>query len=416
MNGRNIHDLTKSGGIPDDTPDDIHSISWDRVGSHTHRSSSKEDRQDLSCPPEGNVSDLHLGRRGFPIVVDAGYREEKLLSPCADGSRHGKHRIDFISRLRLSEFCLQVNPSHTDTDSLRRSGHVIDGPPVFLSAIFAIRRTVACLLCEIKATITGMLTSSFIVLPGVGPVTERRWWQEGVFDWRSFLDRPSIAGLSEHRKIWYDEELRDVQSLMEKRYFHVFGSRLPRREHWRLYETCRSRIGYLDIETTGTSPESGEVTVVGLHRAGKTASLVHGENLTPDRLQDELDHCDLLVTFFGSVFDVPYLSTKFPTLRFPTLHFDLCFAARRLALRGGLKHIEQEMGIDRDTTVRGLDGLDAVRLWFQWRSGDVIARETLLSYNRADTENLVPLADRVYEDMVSRFGPSSITLHPAYSQ
>jgi uncharacterized protein YprB with RNaseH-like and TPR domain len=124
------------------------------------------------------------------------------------------------------------------------------------------------------------------------------------------------------------------------------------------------------------------------------------------------------VTFFGSVFDVPYLSAKFPDLQFPALHFDLCFAARRLALRGGLKHIEQGMGIDRHQAISGLDGLDAVRLWFQWRRGDTIARDTLLSYNRADTENLVLLADRFYEDMVSRFGPSSrsTTLQPVYSQ
>ena len=268
-----------------------------------------------------------------------------------------------------------------------------------------------------------MLTSSFIFLPGVGPVTERRWWQEGVLDWQRFLDRPSIGGLSARRKIWYDEELREAQSLMKKGHVHVFGSRLPRREHWRLYETCRSRAGYLDIETTGTSPESGEVTVVGLHRAGRTTSLVLGENLTTERLQEEFDHCDLLVTFFGSVFDVPYLYAKFPGIKVPPFHFDLCFAARQLALGGGLKRIELEMGIDRSTTIRGLDGGDAVRLWFRWRQGDTIARDTLLSYNRADTENLVLLADRFYEDLVSRFGPSSFSttllspiLHSAYSQ
>jgi uncharacterized protein YprB with RNaseH-like and TPR domain len=270
-------------------------------------------------------------------------------------------------------------------------------------------RTLACLLGEIKATIPKMLTSSFIFLPGVGPVTERRWWEEGLFDWQRFLDRPSIVGLSEHRKTWYDDELRGAQSLTEKGHLHMFGSLLPRREHWRLYNTCRSRAGYLDIETTGASPQSGEVTVVGFHREGKTTSLVRGENLTTERLQAELDHCDLLVTFFGSVFDVPYLCAKFPTLRFPALHFDLCFAARRCALRGGLKHIEHALGINRDTAISGLDGLDAVRLWFQWRRGDTIARDTLLSYNRADTENLVFLADRFYEDMVSRFGPSSFS-------
>ncbi len=279
-------------------------------------------------------------------------------------------------------------------------------------------RTVACLLYEIKATIREMLTSSFIFLPGIGPVTERRWWQEGLLDWQRFLDRPSVAGLSQHRKDWYDEELRGARSLDAKEQLHMIGSRLPRREHWRLYKTCRSRTGYLDIETTGASPESGEVTVVGLHHGGNTISLVRGENLTTERLQAELDQCDLLVTFFGSVFDVPYLCAKFPDLRFPILHVDLCFAARRLALRGGLKHIEQEMGIDRHATISGLNGLDAVRLWFQWRRGDTIARETLLSYNRADTENLVLLADCFYEDLVSRFGPSSLstTLQPAYSQ
>ncbi len=279
-------------------------------------------------------------------------------------------------------------------------------------------RTVACLLYEIKATIREMLTSSFIFLPGIGPVTERRWWQEGLLDWQSFLDRPSVAGLSQQRKNWYDDELREAQSLVAREQLHMFGSRLPRREHWRLYNTYRSRTGYLDIETTGASPESGAVTVVGLHRGGTTTSLVRGENLTTERLQAELDQCDLLVTFFGSVFDVPYLCAEFPNLRFPLFHVDLCFVARRLSLRGGLKRIEQEMGIDRDATISGLDGLDAVRLWFQWRRGDTIARETLLSYNRADTENLVHLADRFYEDMVSRFGPSllSTTLQPTSSQ
>ena len=76
------------------------------------------------------------------------------------------------------------------------------------------------------------------------------------------------------------------------------------------------------------------------------------------------------------------------------------------------------MGIERNRTISGLDGLDAVRLWFLWRGGDMIARDTLLTYNRADTENLVLLADRFYEDMMSQFGPSSLstTLQPACSQ
>jgi len=253
-----------------------------------------------------------------------------------------------------------------------------------------------------------MLTSSFIFLQGVGPATERRWWQQGLHDWHSFLGQPSIIGLSPQRKSWYDDELRTAQSQVDQGQFLALAQRLQRREHWRLYDTCRARTGYLDIETTGTSPDQGEVTVVGLRRNGHTTCFVQGDSLTADRLQAELDHCDLLVTFFGSVFDVPYLTTTFPKLRFPPLHFDLCFAARRLTLRGGLKQIEQDMGIERDTYIRGLDGWDAVRLWSQWCQGDAGALDQLLTYNRADTDNLVPLADRLYEDMATRFGPPSI--------
>ena len=264
-----------------------------------------------------------------------------------------------------------------------------------------------------------MLTSSFIFLPGVGRATERRWWDEGLHDWAMFLNHSSVPGLSASRKDWYDGELRTAQQLADTGHFHSFATRLPRREHWRLYDLCRSRTVYLDIETTGAPPGQGDVTVVGLHRNGTTVSLVQNENLTGARLQRELDACDLLVTFFGSVFDIPYLCTLFPSLRVPPLHFDLCFGARRLALRGGLKQIERELGIDRHANIRDLDGVDAVRLWLAWRRGDAMARETLLQYNRADTENLVTLADRLYEDLALQFGPSSLSSplqQPAYSR
>ena len=269
-------------------------------------------------------------------------------------------------------------------------------------------RTLACLLSEIKATIPVMLTSSFIFLQGVGPTTERRWWQQGVVEWHHFLNHPSISGLSTTRKSWYDDELRRAQSEVARGDFLSCAQRLPRREQWRLYDLCRPRICYLDIETTGLPPGQGGVTVVGLHRNGRTTCLVHGENLTVDRLQEELDHCDLLVTFFGSVFDVPYLSATFPGLRFPSLHFDLCFAARRLGLHGGLKSIEATLGIERAPEIRGLDGWDAVQLWAEWRRGQTAARERLLAYNRADTEHLIPVADHLYEQLVRRCGPTSV--------
>jgi uncharacterized protein YprB with RNaseH-like and TPR domain len=82
-------------------------------------------------------------------------------------------------------------------------------------------------------------------------------------------------------------------------------------------------------------------------------------------------------------------------------------AARRLGLRGGLKHLERELGIERESALQGLDGMDAVRLWAQWRQGDPTALKLLLAYNAADTESLAPLASLLYKEMMLQFGPGS---------
>lgn len=255
-----------------------------------------------------------------------------------------------------------------------------------------------------------MLTSTFILLQGIGLATERRWWREGLLNWRRFIERPHVAGLSPERKTLYDQILTLAQTDLDKGNLQSLASQIQKSEHWRFYDNDRSGVLYLDIETNGVSAHdpSGIVTLVGLHRNGRTLTLVQDETLTVDRLQTELDQCTLLVTFFGSGFDIPYLQAKFPHLRFPMPHFDLCLAAHRLGLRGGLKRLEQAMGIKREPALSGLDGGDAVRLWSQWCRGSHAALDILLAYNTADTENLVPLADLVYKEMRVRFGPESV--------
>ena len=261
-----------------------------------------------------------------------------------------------------------------------------------------------------------MLTSSFVLLKGIGQSSERRLWQEGILDWGAFLRSPSLPGISSTRKEWYDRELATAQSRLEEGDAHFFSTCLKSREHWRLFETFRPRTLYLDIETTGMSAREGHVTVVGLYRNGHMTSLVRGETLTEDRLHAELEQTDLFITFFGSGFDIPYLQAKFPRLNFKKPHFDLCFAARRLGMQGGLKHIEHEVQIARETDVVGLDGWEAVRLWHQWCAGDEAARDLLLRYNAADTKNLEPLASLLYDQMVARFGPPSVGFPPVRRQ
>jgi len=253
-----------------------------------------------------------------------------------------------------------------------------------------------------------MLTSTFVLLKGIGPATERRLWQDGISSWSTFLNRRIIPYISSAKKCWYDEALTTAQSRLAVGGANFFRTCLKSRDHWRLFEAFRHRALYLDIETTGHSAREGQVTVVGLYRNGVMQSLVRGENLTEDRLQEALEQTDLLVTFFGSVFDIPYLQTAFPRVDFKKPHFDLCFAARRLGLQGGLKFIERELEIRREEAIEGLDGWDAVRLWHQWRGGDDAALDLLLRYNAADARNLEPLAELLFQRMVTHHGPPSV--------
>lgn len=252
-----------------------------------------------------------------------------------------------------------------------------------------------------------MLTATFQFLKGIGPHIERRLWESGVAHWETFLHCSALAGISSSRKALYDIELSSALQHYHARDARYFARRLKPRDQWRLFETFAHRVLCLDIETTGTSPQESEVTIVGLYGAGRMTTLIQGASLTADRLRDELEACDLLITFFGSVFDVPFLQRHFPGVPFTMPHFDLCFAARRLGYQGGLKRIEREFDIARQDDLHAIDGLEAVHLWNRWRRGDDASLDRLIRYNRADTQDLYPLAVALYDQLRTRFGPQT---------
>jgi len=255
-----------------------------------------------------------------------------------------------------------------------------------------------------------MLTSTFVHLKGIGPSTERRLWEDGIADWATFRREARLTGIAPARKDAYDAELALAQNHLDLHNPRYFADCLHTRDHWRLFHTFGARALYLDIETTGLSAREGQVTIVGLHREGRMRSLIFGHSLTQEAIQEELDQADLLVTFFGTVFDLPYLHACFQGLQVSIPHFDLCFAARRVGLQGGLKAIERELEIARESDLVQLDGLDAVRLWQQYQTGSESALDQLIRYNAADTKNLEPLAACLYERLALRYGPQSLGL------
>ena len=111
--------------------------------------------------------------------------------------------------------------------------------------------------------------------------------------------------------------------------------------------------------------------------------------------------CSLIVTFFGTGFDLPFLRNAYG-LQFPQLHIDLCFLFRALGYRGGLKAIEDRLGIIRAEDTQGLSGYDAVRLWNLWTHGNEEALDVLLAYNREDVINMQILLEWAFPRIVAK--------------
>jgi uncharacterized protein YprB with RNaseH-like and TPR domain len=239
-----------------------------------------------------------------------------------------------------------------------------------------------------------MLRHTFIHLPGVGPHRERTLWGQGILDWKRFLE--AVESRLLRQRIYESavplvHQSLDAVTAGDPSFFH---GRLPSGETWRLYPEFAGRALFLDIETTGLSPDYNEVTVIGALEGGnlgKPALFVKGINL--DQFPAYVARFPLLITFNGSLFDVPFLRAHFPTARLDQAQIDLRFALRPLGYRGGLKAIERNLGLTRDAAIQGVDGFEAVRLWHCYRRGDREALRKLILYNLTDVVNLVELME-----------------------
>jgi hypothetical protein len=247
-----------------------------------------------------------------------------------------------------------------------------------------------------------MLKRTFIHLPKVGPRREAHFWRQGIETWEDLLAAQRIYGLSRERVKLLKKDLREsVEFVADPGYF---GPRLAQNEHWRLFRNF-PRVGYLDIETTGTFWPGLLVTVVGLYDGVAMRQFVQGYNLKefPAALKD----LDLLVTFNGTQFDLPVLRAYFEDLALPPLHVDLRFLLARLGYRGGLKKIEPRFGIHRPAEVNGMDGYMAVLLWQRYQRGDRTSLDLLLKYNREDVINLEVLMEQAFEMQRERLLPGN---------
>jgi len=245
------------------------------------------------------------------------------------------------------------------------------------------------------------IENSFIPVRGVGERTERSLWERGITHWDDF-ERSAVGPTTAERIESFVDEARDHLEVGDARFF---DDAFPSGERWRIYENFRDSTTFFDIETTGLDHDRDSVTTVSFHRDGETTTLVRGDDLTAGALREQFADADLVATFNGKRFDVPFLESSFD-VSIDQPHLDLMYTCRKLDLSGGLKRIEGEIGIERDRP--DISGRDAVRLWREYERGDDAALDTLVSYNRDDAVNLRTLADRVTERLHDRVAPETI--------
>ena len=250
-----------------------------------------------------------------------------------------------------------------------------------------------------------MINNTFSMLNGIGGNLERKLWKSGILTWEDFIGSGELDFISPSRKKLFDEELKTARKNLDDGNAAWFSEAVRGSEHWRLFDAFRDGAVCLDIETTGYQPHSGGYpTVVGLYDGSDFKCFVHGRDLTAKRVSAELSRYKYLITFYGSVFDIPFLEKSLPGFSVQMPHFDLCFGTRRLGYKGGLKSLEKEFGIQRDEDVKGMDGYAAVRLWEKARRGNGEAMSLLLRYNREDTVNLMGMASTVYDNLRAMTG------------
>ncbi len=158
-------------------------------------------------------------------------------------------------------------------------------------------------------------------------------------------------------------------------------------------------LAYLDIETTGFSPFQAELTVIGLYVVHGPKHRVffqpYGDQITSRALSQALSDVDLLYTYNGKKFDLPFIEAKMGLdVTKKCAHQDLLYDCWERGLYGGLKNVERMLRIPRANA--DINGWMAVQLWHRYAiDGDPSALKRLLDYNREDVMNLEKLREKL---------------------
>src|SRR6266446_669646 len=262
-----------------------------------------------------------------------------------------------------------------------------------------------------------LITSTFCHLRGIGPDREQALWKSGVVTWDDFEKKyqPQLSLFSGNPSgSTVLRELELSRRALEERQLEYFAETLPKREHYRLAYAFPEDTIFLEIETTGLSRYYDYITLVGLSRG--SSYYVHLRGSDPQPLIDAINSAKVVVTFNGSLFDLPFLAQEFGALRVPKVHIDLRFLARRIGLKGGQKELEERLSLKRPAEISDMRGDSAPVLWHRFRRGNEDALRKLILYNHSDVHGMKGIFDVVVGRLIKGLRiPLSELIHTRFA-
>ncbi|GFO97888.1 hypothetical protein ig2599ANME_2099 [groundwater metagenome] len=244
-----------------------------------------------------------------------------------------------------------------------------------------------------------MLKNTYIHIPNIGATTELRIWNCGIESWEDYLKNHSMIKLPRVKKRLLNSGVEESIEQLSSGNHIYFARRLPMNLQWRAFRHFKEKTAYVDIETTGLSPQNDRITMIGIYNGKETRTYIRGINL--EEVPDELGKYQQIITFNGARFDLPFIEHEFPGT-FNHLHIDLLYPLKKMGYSGGLKKIECMLGMTRSDETAGITGLDAVRLWNRYERGNSEALETLIRYNTEDVVNLEKIIQVTHPGMIEQ--------------
>ncbi|MBD2129589.1 ribonuclease H-like domain-containing protein [Microcoleus sp. ZQ-A2] len=247
-----------------------------------------------------------------------------------------------------------------------------------------------------------MLLSTFQHLKGIGEKTEHKLWCSGVMTWDDLESKQGIqlSIFESNDDSFNTTTLQNSRKAFEEENAEFFAKRLPNSEQYRVALSFPYKTIFLDIETTGLSRYYDSITIVGWSMGTKYNVYIQGDD--DSSLRSTLKQAKAIVTFNGSLFDLPFLRKEFNNIQIPIAHIDLRFMSRRVGLLGGQKNIEKILGFKRAANLLSLKGEAAPLLWYKYLRGDIDSLKSLISYNHADVEGMKYIFDSVITRLLEK--------------